>query len=107
MTREKQGFIYVLKLIPRFIDPEVWTNAEDQIVGRHFARLQELLEDGILILAGKTSGQDERTFGIVVLETGSEGEARAIMESDPAVAQGIMTAELFPYHTALMRGRSS
>lgn len=41
--------------------------------------------------------------GIVILEVESEEEARALMQSDPAVADGIMTAELFPYSVALIR----
>lgn len=32
-----------------------------------------------------------------------EEKVRNIMESDPAVAEGVMTAELFPYKVALMR----
>ncbi len=104
MTNGKKQFIYVLKLIPVLINPQNWTEKEEEIVSRHFAKLQELLRDGELILAGKTAGiDDEKTFGIVILEVESEDEAQAIMENDPAVAAGIMTAELFPYHVALIR----
>lgn len=54
-------------------------------------------------MAGKTDGLDEKTFGIVIFEADSEEEAKLIMESDPAVAEGIMNAELFPYRVALMK----
>jgi len=37
------------------------------------------------------------------LEAESETEARYLMENDPAVKNGIMTAELHPYRIALMR----
>ena len=70
---------------------------------QHFAYLEKLKEQGILILAGKTKGMDEKTFGIVVLEAENEMEARKRMEEDPGVYTGIMCAELFPYHVALMR----
>lgn len=103
MTNEKKQFIYVLKLIPPLLKPDNWTEKEEEIVDRHFANLQKLLNEGKLILAGKTSGLDEKTFGIVILEVETDDEALSIMENDPAVAEGIMQAELFPYHIALLR----
>ena len=106
MPPEKKQFLYLLRLIPSLVNPENWTPREEEIVQRHFARLQTLLRAGKLLLAGKTEGIDEGTFGIVILEAESREEARALMESDPSVAEGIMTAELFPYRVALMRGYS-
>lgn len=82
---------------------ENWTAGEEAIVERHFIKLQELLKEGKLILAGKTDGLDEKTFGIVIFEADSEDEAIHIMNDDPAVAEGIMKAELFPYRVALMK----
>ncbi|WP_432361020.1 YciI family protein [Sporosarcina sp. UB5] len=103
MVNEKKQFIYVLKLVPSLLNLNNWTEKEEEIVGRHFAKLQELLKEGKLVLAGKTSGMDEKTFGIVILEVESEEEALAIMKNDPSVAEGIMEAELFPYNVALIR----
>lgn len=103
MVKGELQFIYVLKLIPRLLDESNWTEIEEDIVGRHFYRLKDLLEEGKLILAGKTSTLDEKTFGIVIIEVDSEDEAKYLMDNDPAVNEGIMTAELFPYGIALMR----
>lgn len=103
MTDEKKQFIYVLKLIPSLLIAENWTEKEEQIVASHFERLQALLKEEKLILAGKTSGLNENTFGIVILEVESEDEAYAFMKNDPAVAAGIMEAQLFPYNVALMK----
>ena len=103
MLNLKKQFIYVLKLIPALLDEKNWTGEEEAIVERHFTKLKDLLEEGKLILAGKTDGPDGKTFGIVIFEANSEDEARLIMESDPAVAEGIMQAELFPYRVALLR----
>lgn len=103
MTNNKEQFIYVLKLIPALLQEDRWTEREEKIVGRHFEKLQKLLEEGKLILAGKTSGIDEKTFGIVILEVESQEEAITIMKNDPSVAEGIMTAELFSYKVALMK----
>ena len=103
MTNNKNQFIYVLKLIPSLLNEANWTEREEKIVDRHFAKLQELLNEGKLVLAGKTLGIDEKTFGIVILEVESEEEALNIMKNDPAVLEGIMNAELFPYKIALIK----
>ncbi|WP_108670612.1 YciI family protein [Peribacillus acanthi] len=98
---EKQQYIYTLKLIPQLLEESNWTERENKIVSDHFLALKKLLEEDKLIMAGRTLQMDEKTFGIVVLNTESEEEARQYMENDPAVKEGIMTAELFPYKVAL------
>lgn len=103
VTKQKKQYIYVLKLISSLLDERNWTEKEEKITERHFAKLQALLHEGKLILAGKTEGLDEKTFGIVILGTTSEDEALNIMNSDPAISEGIMHGELFPYHVALIR----
>lgn len=40
----------------------------------------------------------------MIFEAETEAEARAIMEGDPAVQAGVMTATLHPYRVALIRG---
>lgn len=103
MDNGKKQYLYMLRLIPSLAQGRKWTEREEQVVGRHFERLEKLLEEGTLILAGRTQTTEDKTFGIVILETGTEEEAQSLMESDPAVAEGVMTAELFPYKVALMR----
>lgn len=103
MENRKKQFIYILKLIPSLLVESNWTNKEEAIVERHFANLKRLLDDGKLVLAGKTDGLDEKTFGKVIFEADSEEEAQSVLLSDPAVAEGIMEGELFPYRVAIMR----
>lgn len=103
MASEMKQYIYVLKLIPALRDAGNWTQNDEQIVDRHFAHLQGLLKENRLILAGKTEGLDEKTFGIVILEAESDANAAEMVKRDPAVAEGIMTAELFKYNVALLR----
>lgn len=78
------------------------TPQEDAAVERHFAHLQDMLAAGRLLLAGRTL--EDSPFGIVIFEAETEAEARSIMESDPAVRDGVMTAVLHPYRVALRRG---
>jgi uncharacterized protein YciI len=103
MEKQKNQFVYFLKLIPRLLDESNWTEVEEDIIERHFYRLQRLVEEGKVILAGRTLNMDPEGCGIVILEVDSEEEARELMENDPAVKEKIMTAKLFPYRVALIR----
>ncbi|WP_409252752.1 YciI family protein [Bacillus sp. SCS-153A] len=100
---ERQQFLYKLRLIEKLTDEKNWTEKDNEIVARHFDYLQKMLNSNKLILAGKTKGIDANTFGIVIFESGTEEEALSLMKGDPAVQEGIMTAELFPYQVALMQ----
>ncbi len=83
--------------------PELVTNPsaeERDAVAAHFAHLESLLRAGALVLAGR-SLSEQSPFGIVVLEL-SEDDARRAMNDDPAVARGVMTAELVPFRIALL-----
>ena len=102
--KETKQFIYVLKLTPRLLDAKNWTEQDEQIVGRHFRRLQQLHKEGRVLLAGRTLNEsDPSQFGVVVFEAADEGEARKLMEADDAVKEKIMTAQLFPFSVALIK----
>jgi uncharacterized protein YciI len=79
------------------------TDEEKQVWGVHFARLQDLLADGTLILAGPTLG--EHNTGICVFEAPDEDAARKIMNEDPTIAGGFARGELRPFRASLLRGR--
>ena len=96
-------WLYYLKPTRLEMLTEGSTPDESEIVGRHFAYLKDLTEKGIMILMGRTQNNDESTFGIAIFEAEDEAMARTIMENDPAVKNGVMTATLYPYKVALMR----
>ena len=97
-------FIYVLKLVPRLHDDSAWTEADKAIGSRHFAHLTAAAKAGQVVLAGRTLEPGAKTFGIVIFEAADEAAARAFMNSDPAIVEKIMTAEVHPYMIALQRG---
>ena len=101
-AQTKKQFIIVLRLNPKYQDDKAWTEADNQAVGRHFAKLKQLQKDGKLILAGRTLVKE--SMGLVILEVESETEARKVMEDDDAVKAGIMSAEVLPFQTALIKG---
>jgi uncharacterized protein YciI len=79
------------------------TDEERGVWGVHFERLQRLLAEGVLVLAGPTLGPVNT--GVAVIEAEDEGAARRLMEEDPAIASGMATGELRPFSIALLRGR--
>ena len=95
-------YLYKLKLIPKLLDENNWTEKENNIVGVHFKRLKEFTEKGVVILAGRTTNSDSAQFGIVIFKSTNYEEAEKFMNEDPAISEGIMTAELFPFRVALI-----
>ncbi len=81
------------------------TPEEAKAVEDHFLYLRDLVEEGVVFMAGRTHGAAERTFGICFFESDDEAAARAIMDADPAVVRGVMRAELFPFRAALWSER--
>lgn len=102
-TPKVQQYVYVLRVAPALHDAAKWTQADNDAVSRHFARLSAATKTGQVIFAGKTSEPLDTAFGLVVFEAASEAEARQFMEADPAVVAGVMTATLHPYALALQR----
>src|SRR6267143_4664614 len=96
-------FMYVLRLVPRLHADSAWTKEDNAVLERHFVRFQDAAKSGQLILAGRTSEPGDKTFGIAILEAPDEDAARKFIQEDPAVAGGLMTAELHPFAVALQR----
>lgn len=77
------------------------TAEEAAIVARHFDYLRQQAVAGRVRLAGRTTEDDDRTLALVLVSAASEDEARALMLGDPAVALGVMHAELHPFRLAV------
>lgn len=77
------------------------TEQEEAVVAEHFAYLQELTAKGTMILVGRTQTTDENTMGLAVFRAESEDAARQIMNNDPVVKKGIMTATFYPFKVVL------
>ena len=102
-TEKPKQFVYVLHLVPRLYADNAWTDADKQAVAGHLTRFKEAIKSGQLILAGRTNEPGDKTFGIAIFTAQDEESARKFMQEDPAVAAGIMTAELHPFMLVLER----
>ena len=77
------------------------TEQETSIIEQHFQYLKDLVNQGIVLTAGRTLKDDEDAFGIVVFEAEDEISAQMIVDADPAVAENVMKAKLYPFSVAL------
>ncbi len=100
---EKQQFAYILQLKKEahIHEPDSWTDKDKKIVATHFTYLQKLTETGTVLMAGRSLVETTESFGIVVFQAKTADEAQQIMDNDPAVLQGLMTAKLHPFSVAL------
>lgn len=78
--------------------PDDMTDAEAITVDRHLDYLDGLRLAGKVLMAGRCL---DVPFGIVILSVEAEAEAATIAAQDPAVKEGIMTADLHPFRVAL------
>jgi uncharacterized protein YciI len=79
------------------------TDEERRVWSDHSARLEKLLADGTLVIAGPTLGRINT--GVAMIEAPDEASARRIMEEDPTIASGLARGELRGFHVAYLRGR--
>ena len=95
---------FIYKLMPTRADMLIdgLTDRENEVTESHFAYLEDLKEKGMLKLAGRTTNMDASGFGVVILEAKNEEAARLIMANDPAVKEGVLAAQMFPFRIALM-----
>jgi len=77
------------------------TSAEADAVQRHYDHLRALTTAGTVVLAARSLTADPASFGLVVFHAPDEAAARELMEQDPAIVEGVMQSELFPFRIAL------
>jgi len=86
MTEKKHFYAVIKPFRQDFItNPD---EKEEEIMSDHFHYLKSLLEQRKLFLAGPTL-IPENPFGLIILETETEEEAKILLENDPSVKAGI------------------
>lgn len=94
---------FLLRLVPpRPSFPFDMNEGEQAVMARHGAYWDDLTERGICLIFGPVLDAAD-PWGLAIVEAGSEEEARAIFDADPAVSSGTCTARLTPIHVARMR----
>ena len=98
---DRSDFLYVIRPTRPEMLSGGMTEVEETAIAAHFGYLKSLADKGTVRLAGRTQETGERTFGIIVFKATSQAEAQRLVDEDPAVMRGVMTAELFPFRVAV------
>ena len=96
-------FVYRLEPVRLGMVTEGPSAEEMPVLSEHLAYLQGLAHRGELVLAGRTTTEDARVFGLAILDVADAVTAQALMGADPAVRHGLMRATLFPFRIAVQR----
>jgi uncharacterized protein len=96
-------YLYKLQLPLRLQKESGWTDQDRQVVADHFTYLQKALDEGKLIIAGRTDEPFEKTIGLAVFYAEDEKEAYDFAQKDPAVVKGVMKATVHPFRLALIK----
>ncbi|HEX8694904.1 MAG TPA: YciI family protein [Longimicrobium sp.] len=75
---------------------ETITEQEIATVQRHYDYLRRALAAGRLFLAGRC---EDASLNLAVINAASEEEARAFIDGDPCVRDGLFRADLKPWRT--------
>jgi uncharacterized protein YciI len=93
-----------LQLTRPVLNASAFTTEETAILSQHVRWLRHQAEEGGLILAGRTSNEDEQSLSIVIFNAASQEDANKLLNSDPAIEQGVIHAELFPFDIHVLAG---
>lgn len=98
-------FIYRIRPTRAAMLAEGPTEREAAVIAAHFEYLQEKARSGVLFMAGRTLVVGDEGFGLVVFAADSLESARRFLGDDPAVRQGVMSGDVFPFRVALWAGQ--
>jgi uncharacterized protein YciI len=70
----------------------------DSLFGGHMQNIGRLAKEGKLLAAGPLGKNDKTYRGIFILNVKTEAEAKALLETDPAIKAKLLDAELFPWY---------
>lgn len=88
---------YVLVILKTSPTPVPAGPARDEMFKGHFANMKRLADEGKLALAGPLDGVDGWR-GLFILAVDNLEDARALVATDPVVAQGEMVPEFHRYY---------
>lgn len=86
--------LVLLKTGPAQIDDKTRV---DSLFAGHMANIGRLANEGKLVLAGPI-GRKEKYRGLYIFNVANVEEARALTATDPAVAAGLLEADIMPYY---------
>lgn len=70
-----------------------------ELMKGHMSNIGRLAKEGKIVVAGPFSGKNQRDYrGMFIFNTKSKEEAESWVKTDPAVAAGVFSYEIFPWY---------
>ena len=91
----KKYVLVILKTGSNTTSDKETTNA---LFKGHMENIGKLVADGKLIVAGPLDKNDKNYRGIFILDTNTTDEAKALLETDPAIKEKLLEAEIYPWY---------
>ncbi|MBS1612512.1 MAG: hypothetical protein JST49_06790 [Bacteroidetes bacterium] len=99
-------YLYILSLTDKYQNPANWTDETNATVGAHWNYLVDLHSKDIVEVVGRTNYEpgNPGLMGLSVFKADSLQEAEVIMNNDPCIVNGVMTAQLHPFNLFMVPG---
>lgn len=91
----KRYMLVILTTGPKTDLPEA---ERSELFRGHMANIESLAEAGKLVIAGPLSKNERGYRGIFVLNVATEEAAKELLQTDPAVAAGVFSFEVFGWY---------
>lgn len=91
----KKYVLVILKTGSKITDDKKLT---DSLFAGHMANIKRLVEINKLVVAGPLGKNDKTYRGIFILDVATIEEAKALVQTDPAVKGELLAAELYEWY---------
>ena len=88
---------YVMAFLKRGPNRDMTKEESDKLQRAHLDNIGRLANEGLLVLAGPFISDDDLR-GIYIFDVKTEEEAKALVETDPAIKAGSLVMELIPWY---------
>jgi uncharacterized protein YciI len=90
--------MYVLVILKTGSNTSASKAQTDSLFRGHMENIGKLAKENKLVVAGPLAKNDKNYRGIFILDTKSIDEARSWLQTDPAVTEKLLDAELFNWY---------
>lgn len=89
---------YVLVILKTGSNTTADKETTNRLFGGHMDNIGKLVSEGKLVVAGPLQKNDKNYRGIFILNVKTVEEAKALLETDPAVKEKLLEAELYGWY---------
>lgn len=90
--------MYVLVMLKTGSNTTATKKETDSLFKGHMVNIEKLAKENKLIVAGPLAKNDKQYRGIFILNTKSIEEAKALLQTDPAVKAKLLDADVFNWY---------